>query len=80
MNRRHLCIYAIAFLPCVLTANSVNKYSEEANKPAKNHLKLDPEINVRTVDKPFRMAKLNMLWSKAQVVSYALKLPVQVIK
>lgn len=62
-----LCVYAITFVPCVLMVNNVNKYSADANIPKKNPLKLDPEINVRTVDKPYRMAKLNMLWSKAQV-------------
>lgn len=78
MNRMFLCIYVITILPCVLMVNNANKYSADANIPKKNPLKLDPEINVRTVDKPYRMAKLNMLWSKAQVVSHAFILPVNV--
>lgn len=67
MNRMHLYAYIVASLLCALMVNAVNKYSAEANTPVKNHFKLDPEINVRTVDKPYRMAKLNMLWAKAQV-------------
>lgn len=67
MNRICVYIFVLVYLVCALMVNAVNKYSAEANKPLKNHFKLDPEINVRTVDKPYRMAKLNMLWSKAQV-------------
>jgi alpha-2-macroglobulin receptor-associated protein len=45
-----------------------NKYSAEANK-AKN---VDPSqfpTSLRDLDKPFRMAKLNVLWVKAKNVS-----------
>lgn len=43
-----------------------NKYSAEANLPP--HIeKYDPDF--RTIQKPFRMAKLNLVWSKAQHVS-----------
>ena len=38
-----------------------NKYTSEANLN-KNEMKF------RELDKPYRMAKLNMLWSKAQLV------------
>ena len=52
-----LCIYNL------IKTNALNKYSAEANIR-------DEEIsNFRNLDKPFRMAKLNMLWSKAQLVS-----------
>ena len=74
MNRICVYIFVLVYLVCALMVNAVNKYSAEANKPLKNHFKLDPEINVRTVDKPYRMAKLNMLWSKAQVVSHHLNI------
>lgn len=39
----------------------INKYTLEANEN-KN------QINFREIEKPYRMAKLNMLWSKAQLV------------
>lgn len=44
-----------------------NKYSKEANIPVKVKLFEDPG-DVRKLEKPFRMAKLNLLWTKAQVV------------
>lgn len=47
-----------------------NKYSAAANKKPEEPLKLNPTVDFRTLDKPFRMAKLNMLWSKAQRVSF----------
>lgn len=42
-----------------------NKYSKEAN--AKN----DELPSLRTLEKPYRMAKLNMLWTKAQLVKHS---------
>uniref|UniRef100_A0A1B6HYS9 Alpha-2-macroglobulin RAP C-terminal domain-containing protein n=1 Tax=Homalodisca liturata TaxID=320908 RepID=A0A1B6HYS9_9HEMI len=47
---------------------AVNKYTKEANVDfGKSNIISEPEVNVRTLDRPFRMAKLNMLWTKAQV-------------
>ncbi|EEB17579.1 alpha-2-macroglobulin receptor-associated protein precursor, putative [Pediculus humanus corporis] len=46
---------------------TISKYSAEANlKPPDKPWVLNPNVNFRTLDKPFRMAKLNLLWSKAQ--------------
>lgn len=57
-----LYIFVISF-PNV---EAENKYSKEANAPAK--VKLYEELgDVRKIEKPFRMAKLNLLWSKAVV-------------
>jgi len=44
-----------------------NKYSKEANTVDRVKFLEDPQINMRTIHKPFRMAKLNLLWTKAQV-------------
>lgn len=41
-----------------------NKYSEEANLPTIE--KYDPDI--REIQQPYRMAKLNMIWAKARNV------------
>ncbi|KAG8228188.1 hypothetical protein J437_LFUL008626 [Ladona fulva] len=41
---------------------SYNKYSEDAN----SQWKKPSDLDFRKLEKPFRMAKLNMLWSKAQ--------------
>lgn len=48
-----------------------NKYSKEANVKFSDHFEDDPKIQIRNTDKPFRMAKLNLLWSKAKLVSTA---------
>lgn len=45
-----------------------NKYSVEANKP-KDVDSSQFSISLRDLDKPFRMAKLNVLWAKAKNVS-----------
>lgn len=49
----------------IISVLTVNKYSEAANKQQKQ----DGDTSFRDLQKPYRMAKLNMLWSKAQVVS-----------
>lgn len=62
----------------------LNKYSKEVNvkvKPKevkndklKEYFEEDVNFHVRDHDKPFRMAKLNLLWSKAKVVSKSFSL------
>lgn len=55
----------LSFSLCILlfhTGIALNKYSFEANEP-----KYMPTL--RELDKPFRMAKLNVLWVKAKNVS-----------
>lgn len=52
----------IILLFFVSSALAVNKYSAAANNAEANMPSL------RTLEKPFRMAKLNLLWTKAQVV------------
>lgn len=48
-----------------------NKYSAKANKP-KYVDSLQFPTSLRDLDKPFRMAKLNILWTKAKNVSNGL--------
>jgi hypothetical protein len=43
-----------------------NKYSAEAN--INPDVAKEPSLNFRNLEKPFRMAKINVLWSKAQLV------------
>lgn len=45
-----------------------NKYSAEMNIPQPPTEKYDPDF--RKLQRPFRMAKLNLVWSKAVHVSY----------
>ncbi|KAL1465148.1 hypothetical protein WDU94_004738 [Cyamophila willieti] len=44
-----------------------NKYSKEANIHHQSQFDLEPSAQLRHLDKPFRMGKLNLLWKKAQV-------------
>ncbi|KAK6627844.1 hypothetical protein RUM44_010323 [Polyplax serrata] len=59
-------ISIVVFTLCFVYGGTVNKYSEEANRPVDKPWVLNPNVNFRTLDKPYRMAKLNLLWSKAQ--------------
>lgn len=43
-----------------------NKYSKSANEKKKS------DVDFRNLDKPFRMNKLNLLWTKARQVKYLL--------
>lgn len=62
------CVTCFIFVSIVYAEN---KYSKEANvNVGKSNVLNEPEINIRTLEKPFRMAKLNLLWTKAQSVSY----------
>lgn len=52
-----------------------SKYSAEANQsyePTERTEKYDPDF--RTLQKPYRMAKLNLVWSKAVHVSMRMEL------
>lgn len=70
----HVALVAL----CILIATqctdadkkSSKKYSKEANDPYFKQIvdeKYEPEI--RNLQRPFRMAKLNLVWAKAQNVS-----------
>lgn len=57
-----LIILAITINLVINNVYSANKYSKEAN------VQNDGLPSLRTLEKPFRMAKLNLLWTKAQLV------------
>lgn len=62
--------FSSIFFILALELAACHKYSEDVNvKPVLDPLPHDTYINFRTLEKPFRMAKLNVLWSKAQLVS-----------
>lgn len=55
----------------IISNDALNKYSKDANVEfGKSNILYEPEVNIRTLERPFRMAKLNLLWTKAQVVSF----------
>lgn len=61
---------ALIFTTIVGYGGTINKYSKEANlnQPSEKQWVVNPKTDFRSLDKPFRMAKLNLLWSKAQRV------------
>ncbi|KAI5712247.1 hypothetical protein M8J76_004069 [Diaphorina citri] len=59
-----LCVFALLYTVAV---SSENIYSRESNVHFKSQLDVEPNIQLRHLDNPFRMGKLNLLWKKAQV-------------
>lgn len=55
-------IYVVALLATSVICE--NKYARSANE---KNVKVEG-VNFRTLEKPFRMNKLNLLWTKAQQV------------
>lgn len=57
----------IIFVSCLITlCYGIAEYQKEHTENADGL----PKINLRTLDRPFRMAKLNLLWTKATHVSF----------
>lgn len=75
MLKINLCLLVILIVyPCILANKNAKKYSKEANEPYFDQVKsetYDPDF--RKLQRPFRIAKLNLVWSKAQNVRYLLK-------
>lgn len=62
----HNIIIAVMLLLCITDfGEGSNKYSAEAN--LKDDITTESPSTFRNLEKPFRMAKLNILWSKAQL-------------
>lgn len=65
---RFICLFLALLLHA---ANShKNKYSAEANNAPGPDFR---PLSLKELDKPFRMAKLNLLWTKAKLVSVCLQ-------
>lgn len=62
---------ALLFCLVAFVESHSNKYSAEANKkePKKGINVENVLTSLRNLDKPYRMAKLNLLWAKAKHVS-----------
>lgn len=74
MNSNIIIIIHLVILNNILIENiyGYNKYSKEANiaKDASSNENMDMDFrpaSLKLLDKPFRMAKLNLLWSKAVI-------------
>jgi len=67
LNARVILLIS-SILLLVHTSIGENKYSADANKPKHADSSQFP-TSLRDLDKPFRMAKLNIVWIKAKNVS-----------
>lgn len=70
LNAQFILLIYLSLLSVRIDAGE-NKYSAEANK-AKYVDSSQFPTSLRDLDKPFRMAKLNVLWVKAKNVSSGL--------
>ena len=57
----HIILLIFTLFSIVSPSLGANKYSKEANQPNSNE-------DWKNLDKPFRLAKINLIWSKAQKV------------
>jgi len=55
----HIILLIFTLFSIVSPSLGANKYSKEANQPNSNE-------DWKNLDKPFRLAKINLIWSKAQ--------------
>lgn len=71
MNTEVIFFYLTIVVFCAVQGKTDNKYSKEAN--VHKDERVDDHdfrpISLKHLDRPFRMAKLNLLWSKAVLVS-----------
>lgn len=67
MTRVEIIVFVTIAISLTCNASGHNKYTAEANAPGPDFR----PVSLKELDKPFRMAKLNLLWSKAKLVSYS---------
>lgn len=65
----HVFIVATFFLSY---SEGLNKYSKEANLPKTEPVEGSNQTPWKDLEKPFRLAKINLIWAKAQKVPYIL--------
>lgn len=78
MDLKNLLSVTLFFSIIFVVTECHQKYSKEANFPNSEDPSLNYDgpgedlrpISLKHLDRPFRMAKLNLLWSKAVHVSY----------
>ncbi|KAI9553008.1 hypothetical protein GHT06_020895 [Daphnia sinensis] len=63
-DRKGILVLFFIYFVCLSLCQTVNKYSKEANQP---ELVGDGDKESwKNMDKPFRLAKINLIWAKAQ--------------
>lgn len=66
-ERALISLLCILFFACC-GADSLNKYSKEANQPNEPSQDYNKDSAWKEIEKPFRLAKINLIWAKAQKV------------
>lgn len=70
INYKTALFLGLILIILIAEVKTKNKYSKEANNVEKDSDEHDfRPISLKHLDRPFRMAKLNLLWSKAVLVS-----------
>lgn len=62
-------IIIIAVLLCYYCTNVYSRSNENETLKKKLSLNNEPDFNVRHLNKPFKINKLNLVWSKAKQVN-----------
>nr|CAG4634914.1 EOG090X09CU [Alona affinis] len=63
---RVVLVISLVLLNFSVSCLALNKYSKEANQPAKETVQQEQQDAWKDLDKPFRLAKINLIWAKAQ--------------
>lgn len=75
MTQFRVFVWFFVLISLILTVKCYNKYSKAANvENVEKKENQNPDfrpVSLKHLDRPFRMAKLNLLWSKAVLVSTA---------
>ena len=66
-SSKHILFLFFMIFSSLSYCHAVNKYSKEANQPEPVEV-VDSKDSWKSVDKPFRLAKVNLIWAKAQKV------------
>ena len=69
LKRNFSLSLVLLFAIAVYTCDAVNKYSKEANQPNPPASDVNSKDNLKDLEKPFRLAKINLIWAKAQKVT-----------
>lgn len=67
LKRQRTILFFFVIFSCLICSHALNKYSKEANQQKDVVDEGDKDV-WKDNDKPFRLAKVNLIWAKAQKV------------
>lgn len=68
MRPRDFLLLFVFVFSLISLCQATNKYSKAANQPKIVDDEVDATADWKSIDKPFRLAKINLIWAKAQKV------------